>query len=54
MYGKAIQKNPNESTFYSNRARCYKQLSNYDLALKDITQSISLNDKNIKAYLILG
>lgn len=40
--------------FYSNRARCYKLLGQYDDAMKDAQTAIELDEKNIKAHLISG
>lgn len=34
-YTKAIELNPTESVFFSNRAQCYKKLSKLEDALKD-------------------
>lgn len=40
--------------FFSNRARCYKLLGQYDDAMKDAQAAIELDEKNIKAHLISG
>ena len=40
--------------FYSNRARCYKLLKEFEKAYKDAVYAIELDDKNIKAHLLCG
>ena len=54
MYTKGIYINDGHSILYSNRARCYKALGQFNEALRDIQISIDLDDTNIKAYLIQG
>jgi len=53
-YNKAIQINDTESVFFSNRARCYKQLNQFKKAYDDAKLAIELDDKNIKAHLLCG
>ena len=45
---------PGETTFYSNRARCYKHMNYFDDAIKDLDKALNINDKNIKALLLYG
>ena len=40
--------------FYSNRARCYKLIKDFEKANKDAVHAIELDDKNIKAHLLCG
>jgi len=53
-YTKAIEINDTESVFFSNRARCYKQLKNYKKAYEDAVHAIELDETNIKAHLLCG
>ena len=46
--------NDTESVFYSNRAQCNRHLQEFQLAFKDAVQSVELDDKSIKAHMILG
>ena len=49
-YTKAIQLNPNDSIFYSNRSAVNLILGEYKLALKDSLTAINLDKKFTKAY----
>ena len=49
-----IQSLSEESIFYTNRARCYKILQEYERAIKDTQSAIELDEKNVKAHLISG
>ncbi|OMJ77381.1 hypothetical protein SteCoe_23025 [Stentor coeruleus] len=51
-YSKAIILSSNESTLYSNRARCYYMLKDYEKTIQDSQEAIKLDEKNIKAYLL--
>jgi len=53
-YTKAIEINDTETVFFSNRARCYKQLKEFKKAYDDAKSAIELDDTNIKAHLICG
>jgi Flp pilus assembly protein TadD len=39
-YSRAIDINPTESVFYSNRAQCLKRLGRADAALKDAQEAV--------------
>lgn len=54
MYSKAIELNPNESIYFSNRAMVYKKLNKYKEAKNDCIQAIEINNQNIKALLLYG
>ena len=54
MYTKAIEINNNQSTYFSNRARCYQILQNFQQAYKDAVEAVELDDKNIKAHQLVG
>ncbi|KAJ3035565.1 Stress-induced-phosphoprotein 1 [Rhizophlyctis rosea] len=49
-YTAAIQLDPENNIFYSNRANCYVRLEEWQLALLDAQHSIRLNPKFTKAY----
>jgi tetratricopeptide (TPR) repeat protein len=40
--------NPNEETLYGNRSQCYKQLSQYKLAIYDLNKALQINPRNTK------
>lgn len=48
LYTDAIKENPEQDVLYSNRALCYKSLSNYKNALYDIDKALTVNPKNVK------
>lgn len=53
-YTKAIELNDGESIYFSNRAKCYRNLGVIDKALKDAEAACELDDKNIKANYLCG
>jgi len=53
-YTKAIEINDTETIFFSNRARCYKEIGEFKKAYDDAKHAVELDDKNIKAHLICG
>ncbi|KAF7256196.1 hypothetical protein EG68_05259 [Paragonimus skrjabini miyazakii] len=53
-YSGAIEKQPNVSSYYSNRALCYVQVHEYVKALLDCKRSIELDENNLKAYFFAG
>ncbi|CAH8610021.1 unnamed protein product [Heterobilharzia americana] len=53
-YTHAINKQPNISSYYSNRALCYIQTQEYSKALSDCRQAIELDHNNLKAYFFAG
>ena len=50
MFSKAIEVNPNEAVYYSNRSGSYASLKNYDKALEDGTKCVQLRPEWGKAY----
>ena len=54
FYSQAIAKNPKVSIYFSNRARAYRQIGNYDQATLDAQEAIELDESNIKAHYIMG
>ena len=50
LYTRAIDLNPNDSNFYSNRALCYFNLENYFECINDCDRAIQLNPNFVKAY----
>ncbi|VDP83547.1 unnamed protein product [Echinostoma caproni] len=53
-YTEAILKQPDISSYYSNRALCYVQMQDYAKALPDCRRSIELDESNLKAYFFAG
>lgn len=49
-YSKAIDLNPSNAVYYSNRAFCNLKLENYGAAVADATKSIELDPKYVKGY----
>lgn len=54
FYNQAIQSNPKVSVYFSNRARAYRQLSEYVQSTLDAQEAIELDESNIKAHYIMG
>ena len=46
--------NGTNPTFFLNRAKCYKELSDYKAMHKDALEAVELDDKYVKGYLALG
>lgn len=53
-YTHAIGKQPNISSYFSNRALCYIQLQENSQALLDCRQAVELDPTNIKAHFFAG
>ncbi|KAK4506070.1 hypothetical protein PRZ48_004035 [Zasmidium cellare] len=49
-YDKAIEANPNEPSFYTNRAQAHIKMEAYGYAIADATKAIELNPDFVKAY----
>ncbi|KAG8476630.1 hypothetical protein CXB51_030337 [Gossypium anomalum] len=54
FYTEAIKLSGNNATYYSNRAAAYLELGSFLQAEADCTKAISLEKKNVKAYLRRG
>lgn len=48
-YSRAIELNPLQAVYWSNRAAAHMHLENYGAALTDATKAIEINPKYIKA-----
>ena len=46
--------NDSESIYFSNRAKCYRNMNQVDKALKDAEVACELDDQNIKAHYLCG
>ncbi|KAL4466064.1 hypothetical protein ABPG74_004301 [Tetrahymena malaccensis] len=53
-YTRAININPSQSIYYSNRGRCYKIKGDLKKAFEDAVQSIELDENNLKGQLLCG
>lgn len=53
-YTEAIKLNEGNATFYSNRAAAYLELGCFQEAEEDCSKAISLDKKNVKAYMRRG
>ena len=49
-YTKAINLDPNNAVFYSNRAFAHIKLENFGSAITDATKSLELDPSYVKAY----
>jgi stress-induced-phosphoprotein 1 len=49
-FTKAIEHNPNDHVFYSNRSACYASLEDYDKALEDATKCVNLKPDWARGY----
>lgn len=50
LYTQAIEANPSEPTFYTNRAQAHIKVESYGLAVSDATKAIELNPNLVKAF----
>jgi stress-induced-phosphoprotein 1 len=50
LFTQAIELNPNDHVFYSNRSGAYASLKNYENALNDANKCIEINPKWGKGY----
>ncbi|XP_070580547.1 E3 ubiquitin-protein ligase CHIP-like [Ptychodera flava] len=53
-YTKAIMRNPNTPTFYTNRSLCYLKLQQWELAMKDCKHAIDMDSSLVKGHFFLG
>lgn len=54
MYTKALEKCPNVSTFYTNRALCYFKLQQWPSTIEDCRKAIEFDSHSVKAYFYMG
>ena len=52
FYSAAIRLSPNTSILFSNRARCYYLLKDFNNSLKDSKKSIEIDTSNLKGHLL--
>lgn len=53
-YAKAIEKDPSEPIYYSNKALCHLKLQQWSLAEKECRKALELDSNLIKAHFFLG
>lgn len=53
-YGKAIARNSEDATYFTNRALCYLNLKKWNLVDKDCKRALELDARNVKANYFLG
>ncbi|CAD8094277.1 unnamed protein product [Paramecium sonneborni] len=53
-YTQAINLYDKESIYYSNRAVAYRTVQDYDNVKKDAMQALQLDNRNVRAYFVLG
>ncbi|XP_039969900.1 E3 ubiquitin-protein ligase CHIP isoform X1 [Bactrocera neohumeralis] len=53
-YTKAIMKNPNNATYFTNRALCYLKLKRWELSCHDCRRALDLDSNFLKAHFFLG
>ncbi|CAG8445105.1 781_t:CDS:1 [Acaulospora colombiana] len=53
-YSAAININPRNSVYYTNRALCYLKLKKYDNVVSDCETAIRLEDISVKGHYMLG
>eukprot|EP01016_Furgasonia_blochmanni_P055030 TRINITY_DN9139_c0_g3_i5.p1 TRINITY_DN9139_c0_g3~~TRINITY_DN9139_c0_g3_i5.p1 ORF type:complete len:182 (-),score=28.68 TRINITY_DN9139_c0_g3_i5:91-636(-) len=51
-YSRAIDLDDSQTTFFSNRARCFIKVNDFRKGLEDSNRAIELDDCNIKAYML--
>ncbi|XP_069962767.1 E3 ubiquitin-protein ligase CHIP isoform X1 [Bactrocera oleae] len=53
-YTKAIMKNPNNATYFTNRSLCYLKLKRWELSCHDCRRALDLDSNFLKAHFFLG
>ncbi|XP_070500469.1 E3 ubiquitin-protein ligase CHIP [Chironomus tepperi] len=53
-YNKAIIKNPNNPTYFTNRALCYIKLKRYEASCQDCRRALDMDNNLIKGHFFLG
>jgi len=53
-YTKAIIKNPNNGTYFTNRALCHIKMKRWDSACQDCRRALDMDQNLIKAHFFLG
>mmetsp|Transcript_124100 Transcript_124100/g.185494 ORF Transcript_124100/g.185494 Transcript_124100/m.185494 type:complete len:93 (+) Transcript_124100:87-365(+) len=49
-YNKAVNFNPDEPSFYANRAACYLEMKKYNKCIDDCNTTLKLDSEFTKAY----
>lgn len=53
-YSNAIDADPSQSIYFSNRAQSLKKMGKLDLALKDAQEAVEIDPTNIRGHLLCG
>ncbi|XP_067622245.1 E3 ubiquitin-protein ligase CHIP isoform X2 [Eurosta solidaginis] len=53
-YTKAIMKNPNNATYFTNRALCHLKLKRWDISCQDCRRALDIDTNMLKAHFFLG
>jgi len=53
-YSKAIIKNPNNATYFTNRALCYIKMKKFDSSCQDCRRALDMDQNLIKGHFFLG
>lgn len=54
LFTQAIELNPSQPVYYSNRSGCYAQLQNWEKALEDGKKCLELDPNFVKGYSRVG
>ncbi|XP_037960738.1 E3 ubiquitin-protein ligase CHIP [Teleopsis dalmanni] len=54
LYTKAIIKNPNNATCFTNRALCHLKLKHWDMSCMDCRRALDIDGNLLKAHFFLG
>ncbi|CAB3365081.1 E3 ubiquitin-protein ligase CHIP [Cloeon dipterum] len=53
-YTKAIIKNPNQATYFTNRALCYLKMKQWDRVAQDCRRALEMDPNLVKGHFFLG
>ncbi|AFZ80296.1 tetratricopeptide repeat domain containing protein [Theileria equi strain WA] len=53
-YTRAIELNPDNHEYYTNRALCYKRQQKWEMVESDVRQALNLEENSVKAHYLLG